>query len=217
MEELVRSAWEEGQKIDLSGVGYGRIHWGNFRDEGNTPYPYYFFLAGLVRLTKSLQICEIGTHSGGSAISMAKGMYSPENGRIVTIDITRESNKYLRNYKNIIKIRGDSNKRKIIWKIINDLSIKKFDLLYIDAHHDFMDTMMSYSIYSNFFKPDLIILDDIRLNESMRECWSHLTDMTPKEDIVDAVDIVPEIRPDKVGFGVLRPSYARVMDLAQSL
>ena len=45
---LVRRAWSEGQAIDLHGIGYGRIHWGNERDIHAEPFPYYHFLAGLV-------------------------------------------------------------------------------------------------------------------------------------------------------------------------
>ena len=49
LEQVVQHAWAIGQTIDLAGIGYGRIHWGNFRDIHTDPFPYYFFLAGLAR------------------------------------------------------------------------------------------------------------------------------------------------------------------------
>ena len=50
MEAIVKDAWREGQSVDLTGIGYGRVHWGNFKDINNHPSPYYQFLSGLVRL-----------------------------------------------------------------------------------------------------------------------------------------------------------------------
>ena len=209
MDTIVRDAWIEGQRFDLTGIGYGRIHWGNYRDISNTPFPYYQFLAGLVRLTQSKHICEIGTHSGGSARSMLQGMLNPDGGLIVTIDVSRESNKYLKKYKNIRKIRGDANAKKMVSKIINELDVRKIDLLFIDANHNLIDTLMNYSIYSIIFKPDFVILDDINLNESMQELWAHLKSITPNEDIIYAVDVVPKIRSVNVGFGLLRLNYEK--------
>ena len=148
METIVRDAWLEGQRVDLTGIGYGRIHWGNYRDKHNTPFPYYQFLAGMVRLIQAKHICEIGTHAGGSARSMFQGMLYPDDGLIVTIDVSRESNKYLRKHKNIRKIRGNAKTKKVVCKIIDELCIRKFDFLYIDASHNFIDTLLNYSIYT---------------------------------------------------------------------
>ena len=207
METIVRDAWLEGQSVDLTGIGYGRIHWGNFRDKSDQPFPYYHFLSGLVRLVGARHICEIGTHSGGSARAMFHGIKHPDDGLIVTIDVSRESNKFLKKYDRIKKIRGDANSKKVVSHIIDDLRIDKFDLLYIDASHNFIDTLLNYSIYTTIFNPDFVVLDDIRLNEGMQKCWNHISTLNRKEDIIDAVDIVPEIRSKGVGFGLLRLNY----------
>lgn len=62
LEDIVRSAWDVGKKIDLSGIGYGRIHWDNREDVRDQPESYYYFLAGLVRKINLARILEIGTH-----------------------------------------------------------------------------------------------------------------------------------------------------------
>jgi hypothetical protein len=41
-EELER-IWQYGQDVDLTGVGYGRIHWDNEIDIWDFPVPYHYF------------------------------------------------------------------------------------------------------------------------------------------------------------------------------
>ena len=48
--DLVARAWETGRQIDLSSIGYGKVHWESEIDVRTEPFNYYFFLAGLVRV-----------------------------------------------------------------------------------------------------------------------------------------------------------------------
>src|SRR5437762_58393 len=57
--EIIKRAWEVGQTFDLSDVGYGPAHWKAEKKLHETPFPYYYFLAGLVRSQNCKRIFEI--------------------------------------------------------------------------------------------------------------------------------------------------------------
>lgn len=82
--DIVAEAWRIGQMIDLAGVGYGRIHWGNRQDVQTRPYAYYFFLAGLARLVGARTAIEVGTHQGGSTRALLAGL-GHRDPRILTL------------------------------------------------------------------------------------------------------------------------------------
>jgi hypothetical protein len=48
--EFVKRGWDAGASVDLTGVGYGREHWGSQTAVLVTPLNYYRFLAGISRL-----------------------------------------------------------------------------------------------------------------------------------------------------------------------
>ena len=72
--DIVRTAYALGKTIDISAIGYGRVHWGNQQDVLDTPVPYYYLLAGMVRRHKLNRIFEIGTHWGGATRAMYHGL-----------------------------------------------------------------------------------------------------------------------------------------------
>ena len=199
--EIIEAGWEAGSGIDLEGIGYGRIHWGNSRDIKTTPGPHYYFLSGLVQTFGLSRVCEIGTHCGGSARSMREGFASQNDSLIVTLDITRESNKYLRGLKNIVKIVGDSNKPKIVDRVFNEFSGQPIDLMYVDADHKFISALSNFAMYAALLRPKIICLDDITLNDDMKRVWTHVQAMVPPGDAVNVVDLIPEVRPGNPGFG----------------
>jgi len=200
--ELVARAWKSGQAMDLEGIGYGRIHWGNFKDIRSTPSPYYYFLAGLVKELGIRRVLEIGTHSGGSALAMQKG-FEGESGMIVTIDITRASDRILREQKNIVKVRGDANKPKVIDKVLTALDGQPVDLMFIDGDHKFHPALVNYSVYSTLLRPKVICLDDITLNAEMLRLWRFLSQDSADQRAVNAAEIIPDIRPGRPGFGLI--------------
>src|SRR4051794_7653202 len=82
--DVVRDAWSAGASVSLDGIGYGRINWDNEQDivTDASDWPYYQFLAGLAMLLDAKSALEIGTHWGGSARALARGM---NGGKVVTI------------------------------------------------------------------------------------------------------------------------------------
>lgn len=209
LSEIVQDGWEVGSKIELDGIGYGRIHWGNNKDIKTTPGNHYYFLAGLVKAYGCSRIVEIGTHCAGSTRAMREGFSNQDESLIVTLDITRESNKYLRGLKNIVKIVGDSNKPKIVDKVMEALNGKPIDLLFVDADHKFISATSNFAIYTALLRPKIVCLDDIMLNDEMKRSWEHVCSMVPKGDAINVVDLIPEVRPGNPGFGcvVMRNNF----------
>jgi LPS sulfotransferase NodH/4-hydroxybenzoate polyprenyltransferase len=205
--EVIRGAWETGRAFDLTGIGYGRIHWDNEQDISSTPFSYYFFLAGLVRLTGAKRILEIGTHCGGSIRAMQAGLSSTDGAVLVTVDVSRESDAYLTDTSIIRKVVGDANSAETF------ATIRKYfedgcDLLYIDARHDFWPTYLNYALYVTALRPAMVVLDDITLNQDMEHFWGLVQRSVPPGRSIDATEIEPSIRPAgsaRPGFGVIIP------------
>ena len=208
--DIVTNAWKVGNTIDLSGVGYGQIHWGNHKDIIREPFDYYKFLSGFVAVQNLSSILEIGTHWGGATVSMARGCAANNRRsdvRIFTIDMTDESDKWLLlqpESRLIQKYVGDANKKPAI-----DAAIEFFkpdcnlELLFIDADHSFMPTFMQYAVYRTIFSPKYVILDDINLNDEMRELWKLLTNNMSPSAYVVANEIVPDVRGEDSGLGII--------------
>jgi predicted O-methyltransferase YrrM len=209
LSELVKQAYICGKEIDLSNVGYGRISWvdadGNMHDTYDQPPNYYYFLAGLVHTVDAHKILEIGTHCAGSIRAIYKGLYSTENIEIVTVDIADESAPYLKDYPTIKKIIGDANSMETIEQVLGAFDSKTIDLLYIDADHECLPTLLNYSIYVSLLRPKLVIFDDITLNDSMYRMWKCISQQVEPERAMNAAEVVPEIRPEVThpGFGVV--------------
>lgn len=203
--DLVRAAWDAGQEIDLAGVGYGRIHWGDRQQIRTQPDAYYYFLAGLARILRAKRAIEIGTHCGGSARALWSGIADEEKGLIVTVDITRESDEHLAAYSRIKKVVGDANREEVLRNVVAQAGDAPVDILFVDADHTFMPTYLNYCIYSAAFRPKIAVFDDAVRSESMREAWSLISRSVPAGDAVNAADIVPAIRPQAAnpGFGVV--------------
>jgi len=197
---ICEQAMREGLTIDLTGCSYG---------ETAAPHPfikrptkYYYFLAGLVRCQRMTQILEIGTHFGGSIMSMSRGMGAEglPKSRLVTVDIEHKNQDGLKEYSNIRRITGDSLDADVVERAVECFE-KPIDLLYIDSLHEYDHTKKNIDIYGKRLHPRYIVLDDIRQCDSMRRLWSALTQEF-KERAFDASDIA--IRPG-AGFGVMVP------------
>ena len=143
LSDVVKTAWKAGSEIDLQGVGYGRLHWGNKTDVRDEPSPYYYFLAGLVRTYRFSRILEIGTHWGGATRAMWRGLNAPHQSKIVTVDITTESDARLLDFPDIVKIVGDGNSKDVVTRVAAEFGAVPVDLVYIDAAHQSMATLAS--------------------------------------------------------------------------
>jgi hypothetical protein len=199
---FVRDAWNAGASVSLDGIGYGRIHWDNEQDvvTDASDWPYYQFLAGVAVLLGASSALEIGTHWGGSARALARGM---KDGKVVTIDITTESDAVLPGCPEsgqIHKIVGDANSLEVVEQV--QKALDRADILYIDAAHLGLPTLLNFSIYSTLLRPKVVVFDDIRLNEDMARFWSLIRKAYPKQSI-DCLEVEPQIRQPYVGFGVV--------------
>ena len=188
-----------GLTIDLSDCPYGET-------TGpcsfiKRPTSYYFFLAGFVRLKRLNRILEIGTNSGGSIMSISKGLheYGIASSQLVTVDIVTKNDEGFKKYPKIKRVHGNSLDGGVIEEVVGHFE-KKIDLLYIDSLHEYTHTEKNIDVYGDSLKPRYIILDDIRQCDEMRRLWSELEEKFG-DNAFDASDIV--IRKG-AGFGVIR-------------
>jgi hypothetical protein len=203
LSSFVRAAWATGRSFDLTGVGYGRKQWGDTtRITTKTP-PYYWFLAGVSAEMEAVNVIEIGTHWDGSSVALMRGMLSRHPAPLlVTIDVSTESDNYLPaqpEFRFIKKVLGDANDLKTVEQV--RAQVQKADLLFIDARHWAEFTLLNTFLYGMLFRPRVILLDDVALNDSMRAAWAVLQTIYPYQS-VDCKTIVPDIRPQQ-GFGLI--------------
>src|SRR5271170_4040479 len=118
LDSIVKEAWLAGRTIDLAGIQFGPSFPG-FKDKGFVPgpYPYYYFLAGLVRSQGCNRILEIGTHFGGSGLAMLRGIGDPARAKLITVDIS-DSNSALRGMVGVTKLTGDANGETVIREVV---------------------------------------------------------------------------------------------------
>jgi hypothetical protein len=201
LESIVKEAWLAGRAIDLTGIQFGP----GFRGWQETdfvpgPVPYYYFLAGLVRSQGCLRILEVGTHFGGSALSMLRGIGEASKAKLITIDI-RELNPALHRVAGLTKLTGDANSEAVVREVMDRSAGSPIDLMFVDGDHSFMATASSFGVYGMLLRPRLVVLDDIAINDGMRALWSMLRGSF---EAVNCSDVVPAIRIKECGFGLLR-------------
>lgn len=202
--QIAEQAWRAAQAIDVGDIGYGRVHWGDHRSHKTTPAPYYRFLAGLTASQSIKRVCEIGTHSGGATRAIHRALREPSDSRIVTIDVTRESDKHLSGIQNITKIVGDATTEKTFRRTLNAFADRhKIDLLFIDGGHRYVPELLAFSIYTQALSPRLVVIDDINLNEQMRLLWEKVTASRPAALTLDVATLFPDVRKPSVGFGLI--------------
>ncbi|MEX2375325.1 MAG: class I SAM-dependent methyltransferase [Dehalococcoidia bacterium] len=203
LRDLIGRAWEAGKSIDIGPAVYGRAIRGGEEVVIESPSTYYPFLAGLAQVTGARSVIEIGTNCGGSALAMSAGMSGA--GRIVTLDISDFSDPYLLGKASITKIQGDANSLEVIERVVETLGGVPVDLLYIDAAHSCLPTLLNYCIYGSLFRPRYVILDDITLYETMARMWRLVTLTQGEHRAINAAEVVPAIRPQipAPGFGVV--------------
>jgi predicted O-methyltransferase YrrM len=198
VETAILEAWDIGQCFDLSDCLYGTPHWAGAPPIH--PYPYYFFLAGIAHSQRCRRVLEIGTHMGGSILSIRKGVGEAAE-RIVTIDPTDLSDPVLASYSEINKIQGNATDPAVISQVIELFGGNPIDLLYIDAFHDYEHTIQHYGIFVSLLRPRVVVMDDIFLNSSMRKMWLDIRRSSPKETS-DTTVVSDMIRNIDAGFGV---------------
>jgi predicted O-methyltransferase YrrM len=152
-------------------------------------------------------VLEIGTHSGGATRAIHKGMQQgmqpdPDR-RIVTVDITKESDDYLKDYSDIVKITGDANDLPSIVGVLEALGDRrKIEILFIDADHTYLSTTLNYSIYTTLLRPSIVVVDDVNLNDEMIACWKTIRAQAPEEHSANVEAQLPDVREASAGFGL---------------
>jgi len=207
LRDVVTEAWGRRGSFDLQGVGYGTAHWGDGAVISR-PFPYYFFLAGMVSITGSRHIVEVGTHQGGSARALSAGLVNTSESRIVTFDVTTHGTTILKGHPVIRAYQVDANSEAAYDICVNEFGTPAIDLAYIDSAHTFWQTLASFMLYGVAMHANFVILDDITLNPGMQKLWSLIVaDFGP--EAIDASAVVDEIRATKPGekrpgFGLVR-------------
>lgn len=209
MKALAKRAWAERESFNLKGIDYGKPHWLNASETAIAPhtYPYYYFLAGMVKVTGALKIVEVGTHQGGSARAMAKALESSEGGKIVTFDITPDGSQLFEGHKVIRAYTCDANSEEAFNHVIEHFGEPRIDLVFIDAVHEFWPTLMNVLIYAEICAARFLVLDDITLNPGMERLWELLRSRYGRKNVIDVTEIDENIRRPWIsapGFGVVR-------------
>ena len=122
--------------------------------------------------------------------------------KIVSVDVT-DLNPKLHSTPGIVKITGDSNGELALKQAIIAVGNEPIDLLYIDAEHRFSSAITNFGLYVALLRPRFVVMDDIVLNEGMRSLWD-IVRATHGSDVINCVDIVPEIRAKACGFGLVK-------------
>jgi hypothetical protein len=206
--QLIRDAWSLRDQFDLTNVGYGKVHWPDSVDVLRSPFSYYYFLAGIVRVTQARNIVEVGTHQGGSTRALAAGLDPAIDGRIVTFDVTEYGASMFSDHPVISAFTTDANSEKAFDACVRAFGAPKADLVFIDSTHECWTTLLSFTIYSNVIRSPLVILDDITLNPEMKKLWAYLQSRYGTDNAIDATDVEPAIRTGgsgtRPGFGIVR-------------
>ncbi|MFC1666312.1 O-methyltransferase [Candidatus Omnitrophota bacterium] len=187
LKSICEQAMGEGLKIDLEGCHYGETT-GSCKVI-RRPTSYYYFLAGLIRSQRMTHVLEIGTNSGGSIMSMYRGLDKEDilNSKLVTVDIERKNQEGFKEYPNIERITGDSLDERVIKEVQNRFD-RPIDLIYIDSLHEYSHTKKNIDVYVRLLDPRYIVLDDIRQCDSMVELWKDITQEF-KNNAFDASDV----------------------------
>jgi predicted O-methyltransferase YrrM len=185
-----------GEALDLEGCSYGEWR-GDFVGE---PHGYYYFLAGLVQTKGFTRIVEIGTHYGGATTAMTRGMpvHDSDDALVVTVDVTNHNAENLSKLARVRRVQGDSLDPQVVRRVCSMFD-GPIDLLYVDSRHEHRETLQNIAVYANRLRPSMIVLDDIHLNDSMREMWERLLH-THRDQMTDVSDLV---RRKSAGFGVI--------------
>jgi hypothetical protein len=142
---------------------------------------------------------EVGTHYGGATLALSRGVADDSDAAcIVTLDIIRQNESKLRDVRGLHRITGDSLDRGVIDEACSYFDAP-IDLLYVDSRHERLETLQNIAVYANRLQPEVIVLDDIHLNESMDSLWRQILSL----DLGQASDVSTLVDRRSAGFGVI--------------
>ncbi|MCB0331583.1 MAG: class I SAM-dependent methyltransferase, partial [Bdellovibrionales bacterium] len=137
----------------------------------------------------------------GSAFSIARGMLknSGRSHTLVTIDRTNENVEAYEKFPCVKKIVGDCFDPEVLQKVHSIFS-SSIDLLHIDSTHTYDHTFRCFTEYNRRFHPRLVVFDDIKLNDGMKQLWKEICESFG-EDAIDCTE--QSMRGEAAGLGVL--------------
>ena len=170
----------------LSGIPDDRPRWlaemPSASDEGQTQFArYYRFFHEFVKRFSPTSVLEVGTYKGSSAAHLA--LAAPAC-RVLTLDVDPEATRLVRA---VAGERGLTNLTAIVRPSSDALfgeaeRLAPFDVLFIDAVHDFENCYGDYLRYRPLVNPGgIIFFDDVRIDRQMEAAWSCIAD--PKVEL----------------------------------
>ena len=150
------------------------------------------FMAQLVRLISARHCLEIGTFTGYSALSVAMAL--PENGRLLTCDISEEWTRIARRYWDLAGVSGKIELRlgpaqQTLTALISRGETGTFDFAFIDADKQAYDQY--YELTLQLIRPNGVILLD---NTLWHGAVADPAQRDPDTDAIRAVNL--KIRDD---------------------
>jgi hypothetical protein len=119
---------------------------------------------------------------------------------VVTIDVTHFNDDHLGTLEPLQRVTGDSLDRRVIDDVCRRFS-SSIDLLYVDSRHERTETLHNIAVYANRLQPEVIVLDDIHLNESMAALWQEI--VASLRHVGHATDVSDIVERTSAGFGVI--------------
>ncbi len=177
-EKLFKSLKADNRSITIEDFGVGSKKLSNQRQisqlfkTSSSKGKYGDLLYHLSAFYKPKRILEFGTSLGIGAIHFSKGN---SESNIITVEACQATlNEALENFKklnctNIESVHSTFN------SFLNSYSGEKFDVVFIDGHHDGVALKNYLELLNPHSHNDtLFILDDIRWSNSMFEAWTEL-------------------------------------------
>lgn len=134
---------------------------------------HYRLLAYIASLFNNVQIGDIGTSSGGSAMALA----SNQRNVVYSLDRVNCRTKDFSEVKNVEFVVGSFYDDEIFSKIL------KSTVILLDIQHEGPDEKYFYNRLTASSWNGLLICDDITLNSEMRKFWSEIAH--PKFDVTE--------------------------------
>lgn len=167
----VAAAYASGRDLDLSACAYGPSTGGLFRAE---PMRYYYWLAGLARMTGARRIVEIGTHFGGAARAFAEGQRAAGlDADVLTFDVDDRAGDPIAGFAGVERVLADVRSEEGAARLREWAAGEPIDIVYIDALKD-GEFITSTAAALADLDIGWLVFDDIFANRNIRAGWESL-------------------------------------------
>lgn len=175
---LISKLQASTESIEIEDFGAGSKKLGNIRSipailkTSSSKGKYGDFLYQICNHYQFNNILEFGTSLGIGSINMALGN---KGGQITTIEACKNTRAVALNNFEQLNLKNIESVYSTFSDFLNIPSDKKYDLIYIDGHHD-GSALLDYMerLKNRYHDKTIFILDDIRWSSSMLEAWETL-------------------------------------------